>query len=281
MQKRSNRWILFTTMFFLLFNVGQVSQAQQIEFVQKNNVSLTQLPSNTVEGVVELTGTTDQNKIKILLKKDNIQKWFDVQLDDGRFHEALWLTDGKGAYTISIMVHEKDRNYRYGPSINIINIQEVNKYLVPTKHVESTNEVVVSLSKAITKNQKTDRRKAKSIYDWVVNNIRYDFDKFNEHQNKNYDHLYGALNTLKTKKGVCYDYASLTAALGRAAGLQVKMIKGEGITNVYKGLHAWNEIYIADEKKWISVDTTFGSTSNKNFFDSSGFDKTHIQQGEY
>jgi len=34
---------------------------------------------------------------------------------------------------------------------------------------------------------------------------------------------------LETGKGVCYDFSALVAALGRASGLQVKMIKGNFI----------------------------------------------------
>jgi len=53
-------------------------------------------------------------------------------------------------------------------------------------------------------------------------NIKYDYDKYLRQLNKNYDNAYGALNTLETGKGVCYDFSALVAALGRASGLQVK-----------------------------------------------------------
>jgi len=71
------------------------------------------------------------------------------------------------------------------------------------------------LAKELTKDAKTDREKAQKIYNWVVKNIKYDYDKYLRQLNKNYDNAYGALNTLETGKGVCYDFSALVAALGR------------------------------------------------------------------
>jgi len=38
------------------------------------------------------------------------------------------------------------------------------------------------------------------------------------------------------------------------------MIKGNFIGTYSNELHAWNEIYISEEGRWINVDSTFGST---------------------
>ncbi len=279
--KAKTSFISVILIFILFLSFGQAVYGQENSYIVKNDVSLMKLSSKNVDGKVTLIGNTDKEKIKILMRKDNVDKWFDVDLDNGKFHEDIWLTEGKGSYTFYILIHIKDRQYNFGPEIKVENIKTVDKFLVPTKDVESDSEDIIMLANEITKNIESDIDKAKAIYDWVSNNIFYDFNKFDNHLNNNYDNEYGALNTLELKKGVCYDYAALTAALGRASGLQVKMVKGEGITESFQGLHAWNEFYSSDDDKWINVDTTFAATAKKNYFNNSDFDKEHIKQAEY
>lgn len=281
MKKNFYKTIFSVIMILILFTFGQASFAAANNHIEKNGVLLAKIPSNDAHGKIQLSGETSKDKIKILMKKDQTQKWFDISVKHGKFQEEIWLTDGKGIYTLTIMVHVKDRQYSYGPEITINNLSEPNKYLVPSKHVESNDEAIITIAAEITSGKTTDTDKAQAIYQWVVKNIQYDYDKLLKHDSQNYSSQYGAVNTLETKKGVCYDYATLTAALGRAVNLQVRVVKGEGVTKVFKGLHAWNEVYITEENKWISIDTTFASTSGKSYFANKDFDKDHTKDGEY
>jgi transglutaminase-like putative cysteine protease len=176
------------------------------------------------------------------------------------------------------MVNEYDRKYSFGPKIIAENIKEINALLVPDKYIESMDKPIVDKAAEITKGLTSNRQKAKAIYNWVSENIDYDYVKYGKHLNNDYDNEYGALLALKTGKGVCYDYATLVAALGRASGLQTKVVMGTGKVNGTRGYHAWNEIYIEDESKWIKLDTTFAAVSNKNYFDSENFDESHIAE---
>ncbi|HYE12652.1 MAG TPA: transglutaminase-like domain-containing protein, partial [Patescibacteria group bacterium] len=137
---------------------------------------------------------------------------------------------------------------------------------------------IVEKAAEITENLTGDREKAKAIYNWVSKNIDYDYEKYNKHLNNDYDNEYGALLALNTKKGVCYDYAALVAALGRASGMQTKVVKGTGKVNGTSGYHAWNEIYIANESKWIKLDATFAAVADENYFDRKDFDESHIAE---
>lgn len=242
--------------------------------ITKNGVTLTK-PEMKVQGVVSIEGKTVQKKIKIVVKKNNKETWYNADLENGRFDEAIWLTDGLGKYQVTVMVNEYDRKYSYGPSISIENVGEVNKNLVPAKYIESDDPVIKDAAAKILKNCSSDIEKAEAIYEWVVKNIEYDYKKLEKHKAGDYDNQYGALHTYMTKKGVCFDFATLTAALGRSAGLQVKVAEGLANTDFSLGLHAWNEIYITELDKWIHVDTTFGSVSGQNFFD------TEADEGMY
>lgn len=238
-------------------------------FIRINKVTLLNIPS-IVEGKITLSGTTENAKIKILVVKDEVQRWYDVKLEDGAFNEEIWLIDGTGNYSVSVLVHVVDRKYRYGPTVRVENVTEVNRFTVPTLHVESNNKDIIELANEITKDSKNDMEKARRIHDWVSSNITYDYEKYYRQLEKNFDNEYGALHTFRTRKGVCYDYSNLVAALGRAIGLQVRVIKGNYTAPGRNELHAWNEIYISEEDRWITLDSTFAASSvTKDYFDNS------------
>jgi len=51
---------------------------------------------------------------------------------------------------------------------------------------------------------------------------------------------------------------------------------GHTATNCTPGMK-----YISEEGRWINVDSTFGSTLGRNFFDNSDFFKDHQKLEEY
>ncbi|MGB9976894.1 transglutaminase domain-containing protein [Thermovenabulum sp.] len=274
---------LLISLFLLVFIFIPMSIifADELEKIEKNGVIIIKPPLK-VEGKVCIAGNTSKEKIKILVRKGNKQIWYNVDLnDDKKFEKTLWLTEGKGEYTISVMVHEYDRKYSYGPTFKVINTLELDKYLTPSKDVESDAPEIITLAKKLTEGKNSDIEKMRAIYEWVVKNIEYDFEKYSEHQRGNYNNVYGALNTLKTRKGVCYDFAALTAALGRAAGVKVKLVKGEGKLGDFQGLHTWNEFFSEEENKWINIDTTFGAVGEEEYFDNEYFNRNHFKIEEY
>ncbi|MGZ4164295.1 MAG: transglutaminase domain-containing protein, partial [Tumebacillaceae bacterium] len=79
--------------------------------------------------------------------------------------------------------------------------------------------------------------------------------------------------TFETRTGVCSDYSSLIVAMGRAVGLKVKQEFGQAVLPTGGGPHAWNVVYIPDQKKWIPCDPTWEQSGN--FFDNPDFYVTH------
>lgn len=136
-----------------------------------------------------------------------------------------------------------------------------------------SNKEINKFSKELVKNQYNTKDKAKKIYDWIGKNIEYDYDKADNILNNNFTIKSGAINTFYTKRGICFDYACLYAAMGKANGMKVRTITGEGFNGSSWVSHAWNQIYIEKEKRWINVDTTF--YKGGNYFDSSIFNLDH------
>lgn len=279
--KKTLRYLLMISIILTMcFTSIQAFSASEVQYISSNGVTVERLPSY-VDGKIVLFGNTSKNKIKVIVSKDENSIWYDINLNNGKYKEEIWLINGKGKYKISLVVHEYGRTYSYGPTMEVQNTVEINRFIVPTKHVESNNEEIINLAKSITQNLTTSRDKSFAIYAWVANNIEYDYDKYLKQVNKNYDNDYGALNTLHTKTGVCYDYSSLVAALGRAIGLQVKVIKGNFVNPYRNELHAWNEIYLPEEDRWINVDSTFAHSLNTNYFDNADFFVDHEKISEY
>ncbi|MBQ2582903.1 MAG: transglutaminase domain-containing protein, partial [Erysipelotrichaceae bacterium] len=93
--------------------------------------------------------------------------------------------------------------------------------------------------------------------------------------------------TLATGKGICFDYASLTASMLRSQGIPTKLIFGYVSPNdVY---HAWNMIYTEEagwivaefkvnENDWNRIDLTFSANGAESRFIGDGGNYTDVYQ---
>jgi transglutaminase-like putative cysteine protease len=208
-------------------------------------------------------------KVKILIVTPSGDKiWQKPTGTQNRYTDRIWLIQGTGKYKISIMQNEYEKTYSYIKSVEVINNEILDKYLLPAKEIESDSPEIISLSKNITAGANEDIEKAMRIYDWVTTNIVYDLPKYVRMGKNDYSMNFGAMATLESKKGVCYDYSTLYAALARSSGVRVKVITGNYISNNSKLYHAWNEIYIKELDQWIPLDTSMAFINQESNFNS-------------
>jgi transglutaminase-like putative cysteine protease len=141
-----------------------------------------------------------------------------------------------------------------------------------------SDDRIDAAAKDIVGSETDERKKAYLLYRWVGKNIKYDWNKYNDiNAGTAGNDKFGAVNTFNTGKGVCEDYSDLYTAMARAAGLKVRIIVGQGFNGINWEGHAWNEVYINSENRWIPLDTTWAGSGN--YFDSKGFYETHIFEG--
>lgn len=141
-------------------------------------------------------------------------------------------------------------------------------YKKASEDIQSDAPEITKLAAQITNGLGSDYAKAKAIHDWVCTNIWYDWDAYRGGRS------YGdtsALGTLKSKKSVCQGYASITAALLRAANIPAKLVSGYALgvstngewddqsASNTEGNHAWNEAFI--EGRWVIIDSTWDSNN--------------------
>jgi hypothetical protein len=136
-----------------------------------------------------------------------------------------------------------------------------------------SNEEIDNFARDLVKDKKTTRAKAKAIYEWIGKNVEYDYDKVEKILNNDFSIKSGAINTYYTRKGICFDYACLYSVMAKANGIKVRIITGEGFNGTAWVSHAWNQVYLEEEERWINVDTTF--YKGGNYFDSTIFKLDH------
>jgi len=105
-----------------------------------------------------------------------------------------------------------------------------------------------------------------AIYQYIVNNLTYDFERVKENKPR-----IGAYETLKNPdSAVCLEFADLFIAIARAAGIPAREINGYAYTQnsierplslVKDILHAWPEYYDYDLQTWIMIDPTWSNTT--------------------
>lgn len=136
-----------------------------------------------------------------------------------------------------------------------------------------SNSAIDNFAREYAASQSDVLDKAKRLYSWEGQNIDYDYSKAEKVLNNNYNVSSGAIPTFTTRKGICFDYSCLYVAMCRANNIKVRIVTGEGFNGVSWVSHAWNMVYIPDEKTWINVDTTF--SKGGNYFNSRLFNLDH------
>lgn len=137
----------------------------------------------------------------------------------------------------------------------------------------ASNSQIENFARNLVINENGTENRARKIYNWIGNNISYDYDKANSVLNDDYDVKSGAVYTFNTRKGICFDYSCLYVAMARANNIKVRLITGQGFNGVSWVSHAWNQVYVPEAGKWINVDTTFAKGGN--YFNKAMFSVDH------
>lgn len=138
--------------------------------------------------------------------------------------------------------------------------EEVLTSLQPSRFVQSDDPNIKDTAKKVVGNIKDAHKAAIEIKKFVSGYI----------ENKNLSVGYAsASEVLQTREGDCTEFAVLTAALCRAAGIPARVAVGIAyvddfmeLKNVFGG-HAWTEVYI--NGKWIGLDSAFKASGRGGY----------------
>ena len=204
-----------------------------------------------------------QKRLRVLVEKGGERSAYNLH-DGGSTADAVAtypLQRGDGTYLVRIMENTEGNSYRevYRKEVTLKSQQKYAAFLNSVQEINwSSSDPAIQKAAQLTAGMSSDREKVQAIYNYIVGNVKYDHDKVDQ---LNIFYLPNINNTFSTNKGICYDYASLFAAMLRSQGIPTRMVKGysDAIGNgeVY---HAWNEVYLASEDRWIIIDTTHDAT---------------------
>jgi len=174
---------------------------------------------------------------------------------------------GNGVYSIRLLKNKDGSTYVVSAStrIDIELVDETSAYLYPNQIVNYNKETqAIMKSFELTQEADSEIERVYEIYQYIIQNIDYDYDKAELAQTKFILPIID--ETYLIEKGICFDYASLMSAMLRVQHIPTRVVTGY----VEQGYHAWVEVYIKDtgwinpsvyfeSELWGRVDPTFDS----------------------
>ena len=225
--------------------------------------------SNTKDGyvMVQFTAKTEK-RLKVRVKGPTTTYTYD--LPQGEW-TTFPLTDGNGNYQFAVFENVTGTKYSTVLTVDqkVQLADEFAPFLRPNQYVDyGEASKAVAKAKELTKNIKDPLKKVAAIYDFVVKNLSYDRQKAATVKSG----YIPVLDTvLDTKKGICFDYASLMTGMLRSQGIPCKMVFGYAGTAYHAWISVWTEdtgwvdgAIFFDGTSWHRMDPTFASTGGQS-----------------
>ena len=181
------------------------------------------------------------------------------------------LSGGDGAYHLVILEHVQDDMYAliFSQDLTAAIENEFSPFLYPNQYVWfSPGDAAVTRAAELSSGSSNDLDYVEQVYYYVTENITYDEELA---ATVTTGYLPDNTRTMESKKGICFDYASLMAAMLRSQGIPTKLVFG------YSGdaYHAWISVWLKetgwvdsiiefDGKSWSLLDPTLASASSRS-----------------
>jgi transglutaminase/protease-like cytokinesis protein 3 len=204
------------------------------------------------QGLARIQYSGDLSKsVKVLVEANGDKNVYSIRDNNANY---VPLQMGEGTYKISVLQQIEGTRFKPLKSESI----EVGK--VDTDKMYSSRHLIVNFDSSMKAIQnymaltagKSKNELIKAVYTELVTKYGYDFDKI---KNLPSDYVPIIDEVYASKKGICYDYAVMTASLLRHNGIPAKLVMGYAPDIAQ--YHAWNEILM--DGKWVTVDTTYDS----------------------
>lgn len=230
--------------------------------------------SNSSQGYIMVKYSGSYSNVRILVYPPGVSTggsgYINYPLFTRNTYEAIPLTSGNGTYNIGIYGNS-DGSGSYYPVVK----QDVNVSLSYSTVAYARPNIIVNYNSGtscvryaaeLTRGCDDELSKIQAIYNYVIKNFSYDYGKASSVRNSAY--IPNLNNVWASKSGICYDYASVMAAMLRTQGLPTKVEVGYVSNGAY---HAWisvwtkkygwiNNVIQFNGSSWKLLDPTFAST---------------------
>lgn len=210
--------------------------------------------SNVSEGYVMICYTGGSEKARMLLDTPT-GATYNYRLPTDGSYGVFPMSDGDGDYRIGIYENVGDDKYAelFSQNITVTLEDEKKVFLYPNRYVDfHSDSQAVQKGAEIVADVSTELEAVRAVFSYVTQNVTYDYDKAATVQS---GYLPVVDETLKTGRGICFDYSSLMAAMLRSQRIPTRLEIGYAGT-LY---HAWISVYI-EEEGWIEDYIVFDGT---------------------
>ena len=180
------------------------------------------------------------------------------------------LSAGDGAYQVGIYENVEGSQYAtvFSTDLTVTITNKMGPYLYPNQYIAFTKDSqIVREAQTLVAGAHDDLEAIICIYDYVIANITYDYDKA---ENVKSGYVPNPDEILALGRGICLDYASVMAGMLRSQQIPTRLEVG------YAGdaYHAWISTYVEDQgwvngmihfdgKNWSIMDPTFAANAGE------------------
>lgn len=213
--------------------------------------------SNSDHGVLTVINPNMDAKIKLMVSSEGERIFYNITEES----ESFSLQFGSGSYSFELYANIEGDSYEMiAKKVDFIQLNnDLEPFLSKIQNVYWDDDMkpIIKAGK-LAEASDEDFEKLSAIYNYVISNIVYDYDKI---EGLSYSYVPDVEKIYSEGKGICYDYASLLAAMLRSVDIPTKVVKGyrDGLTEY----HAWNKVFV--DEHWITVDPTYDSANHLSF----------------
>ena len=202
--------------------------------------------SNSADGYISVRWNETGKRVKLRITSGG--STYDHDVPTGGVTEYYPLSCGSGSYTVQI--YEQTDGDRYAKVLEQEFTAEIRSetspFLYPNRYVAfSQNSACVEKAAQLCAGRSGTIEKTAAIFGWVTDNVSYDRELAATVKS---GYVPDPDSVLKKKTGICYDYASLMAAMLRSQGIPSRLVVGYAKESIY---HAWNEVW-TEQTGWIT-----------------------------
>lgn len=227
---------------------GLMPQASGTSVFSENGATVDY--SNSSEGYI-MVRYSGSARIKVLVYYNGSSSYYQYNLSGNGAYQTLPLQSGSGFYRVRFMQNLSGSTYAELCSTTIAaSVSGMGYALYPNQYVNYTSSsAAAAKARSLCAAAGSNAKKVAAIYSYITSTIKYDYDKA---ASVTSGYLPNVDATLSSRKGICFDYAALMAAMCRSQRIPTRLVIG----NTSKGYHAWNEVYL---NGWVRYDPTFAA----------------------
>ena len=229
--------------------------------------------SSASQGYVGATGNSS-SRLKLQVTRGEQSYNYDMPGDGTPVFVPMNM--GDGTYTVRVMQNTSGNNYveLLSTSVPVHLETGLEPFLHPNLYCDfNENSASTRRARELTSGADNQAAALRAICDFIANNISYDTAKA-EKLSTSTGYIPDPDATLSSGSGICFDYASLGAAMLRSVGIPAQIVTGYVSPDDF--YHAWIMVYIdgtwhsiqftVDPKTWSRVDLTLAATEGGNAY---------------